>query len=164
MATVPTTMPAASCSAALVKMLRNSWPASAPIAARMPAVRERLLNAARKKTLELTHGNYPAPLRLLDSVPGLERVPLKDADECCGGAGIYGGAGGGQVLFAGTPEDLAEQDTPTARFIREELERSAREETVTSRNAPMDLDEMASDEAEDEVEDEEPEEEGEAVA
>ena len=33
---VPTTMPAASCSAALVKMLRNSWPASAPSAARMP--------------------------------------------------------------------------------------------------------------------------------
>lgn len=31
-----------------------------------------------------------APLRLLDSVPGLERVPLKDADECCGGAGLYG--------------------------------------------------------------------------
>ena len=31
-----------------------------------------------------------APLRLLDSVPGLERVPLPDADECCGGAGLYG--------------------------------------------------------------------------
>ena len=32
----PTTTPAASCSPALVKMLRNSWPASAPIADRMP--------------------------------------------------------------------------------------------------------------------------------
>jgi glycolate oxidase iron-sulfur subunit len=31
-----------------------------------------------------------APLRLLDSVPGLERIPLADADECCGGAGLYG--------------------------------------------------------------------------
>jgi glycolate oxidase iron-sulfur subunit len=31
-----------------------------------------------------------APLRVLDSVPGLERVPLADADECCGGAGLYG--------------------------------------------------------------------------
>ncbi|HEX6132922.1 MAG TPA: heterodisulfide reductase-related iron-sulfur binding cluster [Longimicrobiales bacterium] len=31
-----------------------------------------------------------APLRVLDSVPGLERVPLRDADECCGGAGLYG--------------------------------------------------------------------------
>jgi glycolate oxidase iron-sulfur subunit len=30
------------------------------------------------------------PLRLLDAVPGLERVPLADADECCGGAGLYG--------------------------------------------------------------------------
>src|SRR5690606_642394 len=30
------------------------------------------------------------PLRILDSVPGLERVPLRDADECCGGAGLYG--------------------------------------------------------------------------
>lgn len=31
-----------------------------------------------------------APLDLLDSVPGIERVPLADADECCGGAGLYG--------------------------------------------------------------------------
>lgn len=31
-----------------------------------------------------------APLDLLDSVPGLERIPLADADECCGGAGLYG--------------------------------------------------------------------------
>lgn len=40
----------------------------------------------------LHHGQRirEAPLRLLDSVPGLERVPLPDADECCGGAGLYG--------------------------------------------------------------------------
>ncbi|HLU24405.1 MAG TPA: heterodisulfide reductase-related iron-sulfur binding cluster [Longimicrobiales bacterium] len=31
-----------------------------------------------------------APLQLLDAIPGLERVPLPGADECCGGAGIYG--------------------------------------------------------------------------
>jgi glycolate oxidase iron-sulfur subunit len=31
-----------------------------------------------------------APLRLLDTVPGLRRVPLEGADECCGGAGLYG--------------------------------------------------------------------------
>lgn len=30
------------------------------------------------------------PLDLLDSIPGLERIPLKGDDECCGGAGIYG--------------------------------------------------------------------------
>jgi glycolate oxidase iron-sulfur subunit len=31
-----------------------------------------------------------APLQLLDRIPGLRRVPLRDADECCGGAGLYG--------------------------------------------------------------------------
>jgi glycolate oxidase iron-sulfur subunit len=31
-----------------------------------------------------------APLDLLDAVPGLTRVPLPHADECCGGAGLYG--------------------------------------------------------------------------
>ncbi|TVR59569.1 MAG: 4Fe-4S dicluster domain-containing protein [Gemmatimonadales bacterium] len=30
------------------------------------------------------------PERLLTSIPGIELVPLADADECCGGAGIYG--------------------------------------------------------------------------
>ena len=30
------------------------------------------------------------PLILLNSIPGLELVPLKGHDECCGGAGIYG--------------------------------------------------------------------------
>jgi glycolate oxidase iron-sulfur subunit len=30
------------------------------------------------------------PLILLDSVPGLVRIPLAGEEECCGGAGIYG--------------------------------------------------------------------------
>jgi glycolate oxidase iron-sulfur subunit len=40
----------------------------------------------------LHHGQRirQAPLDLLDAIPGLERVPLADADECCGGAGLYG--------------------------------------------------------------------------
>jgi glycolate oxidase iron-sulfur subunit len=40
----------------------------------------------------LHHGQQlrEAPLLLLDAIPGLERVPLRDADECCGGAGLYG--------------------------------------------------------------------------
>ncbi|MGH7445262.1 MAG: (Fe-S)-binding protein, partial [Longimicrobiales bacterium] len=31
-----------------------------------------------------------APLDVLATVPGLELVPLEDAEECCGGAGVYG--------------------------------------------------------------------------
>lgn len=30
------------------------------------------------------------PRRMLEAIPGLELVPLDDAEECCGGAGIYG--------------------------------------------------------------------------
>ena len=40
----------------------------------------------------LHHGQRvtAAPLSLLSQIPGLELVPLPRADECCGGAGIYG--------------------------------------------------------------------------
>ncbi|MFP3949332.1 MAG: (Fe-S)-binding protein, partial [Longimicrobiales bacterium] len=31
-----------------------------------------------------------APRSLLEAIPGLEVVPVENADECCGGAGIYG--------------------------------------------------------------------------
>jgi glycolate oxidase iron-sulfur subunit len=30
------------------------------------------------------------PLEVLKAIPGLEIIPLRNADECCGGAGIYG--------------------------------------------------------------------------
>jgi glycolate oxidase iron-sulfur subunit len=30
-----------------------------------------------------------APLKVLDAIPGLERVALVDSDQCCGSAGIY---------------------------------------------------------------------------
>ena len=35
-------------------------------------------------------GILSAPLEMLQAVPGLDFVPLPRADECCGGAGIYG--------------------------------------------------------------------------
>ena len=40
----------------------------------------------------LHHGQRitSAPLKILSQIPGLELVPLPRADECCGGAGIYG--------------------------------------------------------------------------
>ena len=38
------------------------------LAARLPAARSRMLDAARGQTMEKTHGNYPAPLRLLEVV------------------------------------------------------------------------------------------------
>ncbi|MEM9665368.1 MAG: ATP-binding cassette domain-containing protein, partial [Bacteroidota bacterium] len=74
--------------------------------------------------------------------------------------GPDGGAGGGRILFAGTPEALAEQDTPTGRFLKEELERSARLAAHREDDEDLDLDTLASD---DEPEVEEPEEEEEAV-
>ena len=39
--------------------------------------------------------------------------------------GPDGGAGGGRILYEGTPEGLAEADAPTAPFMREELDRAA---------------------------------------
>ncbi len=40
----------------------------------------------------LLHGQgvAEAPLRVLDAVPGLRRMPVEHAAECCGGAGTYG--------------------------------------------------------------------------
>jgi len=69
--------------------------------------------------------------------------------------GPTGGAGGGQILFAGTPEELAQQDTATARFLRLELERGVYEEEDETVN----LDAMASTEPDDDDEETEEEEE-----
>jgi glycolate oxidase iron-sulfur subunit len=40
----------------------------------------------------LLHGQRVSgpPERMLDAIPGLVRLPLRDAEGCCGGAGIYG--------------------------------------------------------------------------
>ncbi len=50
------------------------------------------LRVAYDSPCHLEHGQgiVRQPLAVLDAVPGLERVPLEAADECCGGAGIYG--------------------------------------------------------------------------
>ncbi len=78
--------------------------------------------------------------------------------------GPDGGAGGGFLLFAGTPESLAEQDTPTAPFLADELARAARR-TPEHEEERLDLDALAGDDGEpDEVEEpEEAVEEDEAV-
>jgi glycolate oxidase iron-sulfur subunit len=50
------------------------------------------LKVAYDAPCHLLHGQKVSepPLRLLRSIPGLELVPLEGAEECCGGAGIYG--------------------------------------------------------------------------
>lgn len=50
------------------------------------------LKVAYDAPCHLVHAQRVAepPLRVLDAIPGLERVPLENAEECCGGAGIYG--------------------------------------------------------------------------
>ncbi len=69
--------------------------------------------------------------------------------------GPDGGAAGGEILFAGTPEELANVDTPSSGFMREALERSQRGAS-TLRSREVDWGGMQSDE--EEVEDAEPEE------
>jgi len=73
--------------------------------------------------------------------------------------GPEGGQRGGEIVFTGTPEALAETDTHTARYVREELER-AREILDDDGDEAVDLDAMADDEddadgdaAEDDTED-----------
>lgn len=50
------------------------------------------LRVAYDEACHLHHGQgvHVEPYRLLQSMPGLELVPLERAAECCGGAGIYG--------------------------------------------------------------------------
>ena len=63
--------------------------------------------------------------------------------------GPDGGAGGGRIQFAGTPEQLAESATATGRFLKQELQRSA---AIEEDETDVDLDAMTS-ESEDELED-----------
>jgi len=69
--------------------------------------------------------------------------------------GPDGGGGGGEILFAGTPEALAAADAPTSPFMREELARAVQPGAADEER--LDLDSLAGDEGEPE-EDEEPEE------
>ena len=76
--------------------------------------------------------------------------------------GPDGGAGGGHILFAGTPEGLAEADTPTAPFLAEELERAKTEGGLGLSVREIDLDVLNGgvaddDDDSDEVEEDEPE-------
>ena len=57
--------------------------------------------------------------------------------------GPEGGEGGGEIVFTGTPEALAEADTHTSPFLREELERTRRVERME--NEDVDLDTMSDD-------------------
>lgn len=53
--------------------------------------------------------------------------------------GPDGGAGGGYILFAGTPEELAAADTSTSPYIREELNRTPEVEDISMVSALFDL-------------------------
>ena len=75
--------------------------------------------------------------------------------------GPDGGAGGGHILFAGTPEALAEADTPTAPFLAEELARTRRGTDLGLKVREIDLDDLYADGPDpeaDEVEEDETEE------
>ncbi len=56
-----------------------------------PARRPLERRVAYHDACHLAHGQHvrAAPRRLLEAIPGLELVPLTDADRCCGSAGIY---------------------------------------------------------------------------
>jgi excinuclease ABC subunit A len=76
--------------------------------------------------------------------------------------GPEGGAAGGEIVFEGTPEEIAETDTHTGRFVREELARTRAAEQ--SDEDPLDLDGMADDEDDASAAAEEETEEAEAAA
>ena len=74
--------------------------------------------------------------------------------------GPEGGAGGGQVLYQGPPEGLAQADTPTAPFMAEELARAKTEGGLGLNVREIDLDALLSDDSDpdsDDVEEDEPE-------
>jgi excinuclease ABC subunit A len=81
--------------------------------------------------------------------------------------GPDGGGGGGDIVFTGTPEELAAAGTATAHFVREELERTPPEEEIASRTSTVDLDALAGDDEDtddEEVVEEDEEPEGEPAA
>jgi len=57
--------------------------------------------------------------------------------------GPEGGDAGGEIVFTGTPEALADADTHTSRFIREELERTRKVQRLEDKD--VDLDSMSDD-------------------
>ncbi len=59
--------------------------------------------------------------------------------------GPDGGAAGGHILFAGTPEALAEADTPTAPFLAEELARTRSAPDLGLKVREIDLDSLVGD-------------------
>ncbi|HHP7237656.1 excinuclease ABC subunit UvrA [Longibacter sp.] len=59
--------------------------------------------------------------------------------------GPEGGEAGGEIVFTGTPEALADADTHTSPFIREELERARRVERMEDED--VDLDSMSDDDS-----------------
>jgi excinuclease ABC subunit A len=66
--------------------------------------------------------------------------------------GPDGGAGGGRILSAGTPETVAASGSPTAPFLREELERAQPETDLRVRQ--IDLDALLGDGPADDADDE----------
>ncbi len=66
--------------------------AALPGQASAPAGATARLRVAYDEACHLHHGQgvHVEPYRLLESMPGVELVPLENAAECCGGAGIYG--------------------------------------------------------------------------
>ncbi|RMH54081.1 MAG: excinuclease ABC subunit UvrA [Bacteroidetes bacterium] len=67
--------------------------------------------------------------------------------------GPDGGEAGGHIVFAGTPEALAAQETHTGRFLREELARCARLRGDLEEDEELDLDALIGDDDPGEEED-----------
>jgi glycolate oxidase iron-sulfur subunit len=71
---------------ARVRDVSEALAAAGPARATGPAVR-----VAYDEPCHLLHAQriHDAPLRVLDAAGGVELVPLTDADQCCGSAGIF---------------------------------------------------------------------------
>ena len=67
--------------------------------------------------------------------------------------GPEGGQAGGEIVFTGTPEEVAEADTHTSRFVREELERARAVHQNGEAEGDVDLDSMSDDDPDEEADD-----------